>query len=134
MLNLTKQERAQIYLELLAVLKVDGNPQNESERARSAFAEAVANHSDDPDTPLEVILAAANAVQYEIDRAVHASACDYAEFDLDSLMEATVLNRSTAILVLKLNGARVNGSKWTTAPGSETSVCVVFPNDLMREY
>lgn len=134
MLNLTKQERSQIYLQLLAVLKIDGKPQSSAEHARSAFAEAVGKHSDDPDAPLEVILAAANAAQCAIDRAVHASDYEYAEFDLISLMEATGFSRANTILVLKLNGARVNGSKWTTAPGSEDTVLVVFPSDLMREY
>lgn len=88
----------------------------------------------DPDTPLEIILAAANAAQYESGRAVYASACDYAEFDLDSLMEATALNRSTAILVLRLNGARLNGAKWTGAPGSEPTVNVVFPSTLLEGF
>ena len=103
MMNLTQAERSHMHLALLRTLGLDRHtrPETPQEASRQAFAEAVALHADDAETPLDVILRAADAAGAEV---YAQTKSEEAEFDMESLMEATGFIRKTAELVARLCG------------------------------
>lgn len=127
-INLNRAQRSKLHVAMLAALDVPNDePDTAANAAKQAFTEAVCWADTGGIEDLATLFALADAINFEVVKAVHNSESQYTEVNADALRE--VHGAPTVNLSLKLVGhfPRQRGRKmiWSDAPNADHTLATV---------